>query len=75
MTGVQTCALPILGEAGAEEVAGFLGNTFYNFSTLKDKLFVLRAAMGAGYGALIKVMRDIYFSSEELAAVDSALDR
>lgn len=64
-----------LGEAGAEEVAGFLGNTFYNFSTLKDKLFVLRAAMGAGYGALIKVMRDIYFSSEELAAVDSALDR
>ncbi len=64
-----------LGEAGAGEVAGFLGNTFYNFSTLKDRLFVLRAAMGAEYGALIKVMRDIYFSPEELVAVDSALAR
>lgn len=64
-----------LGEAGAEEVAGFLGNTFYNFSTLKDRLFVLRAAMGAEYGALVKVMRDIYFTPEELAAVDVALAR
>lgn len=63
----------MLGEAGAGEVAGFMGNTFYNFSTLKDRLFVLRAAMGAEYGALVKVMREIYFSPEELAAVDSSL--
>ena len=64
-----------LGEAGAGEVAGFLGNTFYNFSTLKDRLFVLRAAMGAEYGEMVKVMREIYFSPEELAVVDSALSK
>ncbi len=62
-----------LGEAGAGEVAGFMGNTFYDFSTLKDRLFVLRGAIGAGYGELVKVMREIYFSPEELAVVDAAL--
>ena len=50
-----------------------MGNTFYDFSTLKDRLFVLRGAIGAGYGELVKVMREIYFSPEELAVVDAAL--
>ncbi len=63
------------GEKGAMEVAVFLGNTFYNFSGMKDRLFVLRAAMGAEYGALILVMRNMYFGPEELAAVDAALTR
>lgn len=60
------------GEAGAGEVAGFLGRAFYDFGTMKDRLFVLRAAMGARYGELVTVMRRS-FSPEELAAVDKAL--
>jgi len=61
------------GEAGAAQVAGLLGNAFYDFRTLKDRLFVLRAAMGAGYEDLVKVMRG-RFTPEELAAVDRSLN-
>lgn len=60
------------GEAGAREVADFLGRAFYDFGTLKDRLFVLRAAMGARYKELVKVMRES-FSPDEMAAVDRAL--
>lgn len=60
------------GEAGAEEIAAFLGNTFYDFTGLKDRLFVLRAAMAAEYRELVSVMRKS-FSQAELAAVDQAL--
>ena len=61
-----------LGEAGAQEIAAFLGNTFYDLTSLKDRLFVLRAAMGAEYGALVQVVRKT-FSQAELMAVDQAL--
>lgn len=63
-----------LGEAGAQEIATFLGNTFYDLTSLKDQLFVLRAAMGAGYTALVQVIRKT-FSQAELMAVDQALGK
>lgn len=61
-----------LGEAGAVQVAEFLGKTFYDLSVLKDRLFVLRAALAAGYQDLTAVMRRT-FAPEELAAVEKAL--
>ena len=61
------------GDAGAEAVADFLGRSFYDFGTLKDRMFVLRAAMGAKYQELVKAMRK-KFSPEEMAAVDKALE-
>lgn len=57
---------------GALEVAEFLENNFYHFDTLKDRIFVLRAAMAAGYGELIQVMRGM-FTQEEMMYVDQAL--
>ncbi len=62
------------GKAGAVEVASFLGKSFYDFQTLKDRLFVLKAAMAAGYPELIQVMREM-FTPEELVAVDRALGK
>lgn len=62
------------GKAGAMEVAAFLGKSFYDFRSLKDRLFVLKASMAAGYQELIQVMREM-FTPEELAAVDRALGR
>lgn len=62
------------GKAGAAEVASFLGKSFYDFQTLKDRLFVLKAAMAAGYPELIQVMREM-FTPEELVAVDRALGK
>ena len=62
------------GRKGAVEVASFLGNSFYDLNTLKDRLFVLKAAMAAGYPELIQVIREM-FSPDELAAVDRALRR
>lgn len=61
-----------LGEAGAAQVAEFLGKNFYDLQVLKDRLFVLRAAMAAGYPELVSVMRRT-FTPEELAAVEKAL--
>lgn len=61
------------GIEGAREVAGFLGNNFYDFGTLKDRIFVLRAALSASYGELVEVMKEM-FSSEELQAVAQALN-
>lgn len=62
------------GKAGAMEVAAFLGKSFYDFHSLKDRLFVLKAAMAAGYQDLIQVMREM-FTQEELVAVDRALGK
>ena len=60
------------GAASAEAVAAFLGQNLYDFSTMKDRLFVLKAAMQAGYKNLVSVMRGT-FSPQELAVVDQAL--
>ena len=60
------------GAASAEAVAGFLGQNLYDFTTIKDRLFVMRAAMQAGYKSLVSVMRET-FSPQELTAVDRAL--
>ena len=56
----------------AEAVSAFLGRSFYDFRTLKDRLFVLRAAMAADYEALTAVMRAM-FTDQELAAVEQGL--
>ena len=58
--------------APASAVAAFLGQNLYDFSTLKDRLFVLKAAMKANYGSMVTVMRGM-FRPEELAVVDQAL--
>ncbi len=63
-----------MGEEGARQVAEFLGNTFYDFSIMKDKLFVLRAAMASGWNDLVLIIRKL-FTSEELEAVDNAFRR
>ncbi len=60
------------GEEGALEVLEFMGRSFYDLSTLKDRIFVLRAAMDAGYRSLVTVIRRM-FTPEELVAVDQSL--
>ena len=57
------------GEEGAEQVAALLGRSFYDFSSLKDRLFVLKAANAACYQNLVDVIRKL-FSTEELEEVD-----
>ena len=59
---------------GAVQVAAFLGKSFYRFDSLKDRIFVLRAAMASGYQDLTAVMRNT-FTQEELHAVDKALNQ
>lgn len=56
----------------AGDVAAFLGRSFYDFSSLKSRIFVLRAAMGAEYYALEQIIRKT-FTPEELTAVNQAL--
>lgn len=53
----------------AMEIAALLGRTFYNFSSKKDRLFVLRAAVSAGYQELIEIIRSL-FSEEELQEIN-----
>lgn len=60
------------GATSAGEVASFLDQNLYDFTTLKDRLFVLRAAMQVGYKNLVETMRGT-FSPEELAVVDQSL--
>lgn len=55
----------------AAEVAGFL-ERFYDFTSLKDRIFLLRAAMKAEYGALVKRIRAAC-SKEELACFDQSM--
>lgn len=59
------------GEERATQVAMLLGKSFYHFQSLKDRMFVLRAAKTAGYEELVQVIRKL-FSEEELEAIDRA---
>lgn len=60
------------GAADAMTLVAFLGKNLYDFSSLKDRLFVLRAAMRAEYTSLVQIIRGL-FTPEELASVDRAL--
>lgn len=61
------------GQEGALETAAFLGNNFYQFQTMKDRLFVLQAAISSGYQNLVEVIKNT-FTQEEFAAVDRSFD-
>ncbi|MCI8983593.1 MAG: glycosyltransferase [Hungatella sp.] len=56
---------------GALQVASLLEKSFYDFTSLKDRMFVLRAAESAEYQELIQILRGL-FSEEELKALDRA---
>ena len=58
-----------LGKEGAAQVVGLLGKSFYDLSSLKDRLFILRASEAAGYEELVGVTRGL-FSQEELREID-----
>lgn len=58
----------------AGDVAAFLGRSFYDFSGLKDRIFVLRAAVAAGYEEMVTIIREM-FTPEELEAVDRAIGK
>lgn len=58
------------GIEGAVQVAALMERSFYQFSSLKDRLFVLRAAESAGYQELVEVMRSLC-SAEELQRIDN----
>lgn len=62
------------GAADAAAVAAFLGQSLYDFTSLKDRLFVLKAAMKAYYEGLTGIIRGM-FTPEELQLVDQALSR
>lgn len=63
------------GEVGAVQVAALLGKGLYDFQNLKDRLFVLRAAMATEYGSLIQVIEREWFTQEELLAVKQSLGK
>lgn len=56
-------------EVWADTVIGFLGKNLYDFSALKDRYFVLKAAKKTGEESLIQGIRKL-FTIEELAMVD-----
>ncbi len=60
------------GRDGATETAAFLGNNFYQPQSLKDRLFILQAALEAGYGELVEVLKES-FTVEEFTAINQAL--
>ena len=60
------------GREGAVEAAAFLGSNFYQLQSLKDRLFILQAALSAGYRELVEVLKET-FTPEEFRAVDQAL--
>lgn len=60
------------GREGAVETALFLGSNFYQLQSLKDRLFILQAAMGAGYQELVEVIKET-LTQEEFVAVDKAM--
>lgn len=60
------------GGNSAAELAAFLGRSFYDFQTLKDRLFVLRAAVSAGYTELVTVLKGM-FTPQELEIVEQSL--
>lgn len=57
--------------ASPAQVREFLGN-LYNFQVLKDRLFVLKAAMGAGYEGLVQELRQL-MAPRELESFDRAM--
>ena len=59
--------------ADAADVAMFLG-TLYDMNRLKDRSFILRAAMKADYGNLVKVVRGTC-SQEELQCFDQSMEQ
>lgn len=61
------------GQEGALETAEFLANNFYQFQTMKDRLFILQAAISSGYQGLVEIIKNT-FTPEEFAAVDCSLD-
>lgn len=61
------------GREGAEQVMSLLEN-FYDLTSLKDRLFILRAAMESGYQELTQSIRD-RFRAEELEVVEQTLNR
>ncbi|MCI8584793.1 MAG: glycosyltransferase [Lachnospiraceae bacterium] len=62
------------GGNGTEELMAFLGRSFYDFQILKDRLFVLKAAMSAGYGELAAAIKGM-FTPQELEIVEQSLQR
>jgi hypothetical protein len=58
--------------AGARQITELLGRAFYDYNTLKDRLFVLRAAMRARYRGVVTALRET-FSQEEWKIVERAL--
>ena len=63
----------IEGGTRASDVVAFLGRNLYDFTNLKDRLFVLKAAMKAEYATLVEGVRAL-FTPEELQSVDRALN-
>ncbi len=63
----------IEGGTRASDVVAFLGRNLYDFTNLKDRLFVLKAAMKAEYATLVERVRAL-FTPEELQSVDRALN-
>lgn len=61
-----------IGREGAMETIALLGNNFYQIQSLKDRLFVLQAALKANYGELVGLIKET-FSPDEFEAVDQAL--
>lgn len=49
----------------------FLGN-LYNFQALRDRLFVLKAAMAAEYDGLVQELRQL-MAPQELESFDRAM--
>ena len=59
-------------EDSAGELAAFLGRFLYNFQAMKDRLFVLRAAMAANYEELVIMIKGM-FTPQELEIVEQSL--
>ena len=57
--------------ASPAQVREFLGN-LYNFQILKDRLFVLKTAMAAGYEGLVQEFRQL-MAPQELESFDRAM--
>lgn len=72
MMGTLVMMLMAFGsQTDASDVAVFLGN-LYDMNTLKDRIFLLRASMQAGFQDLVKIMRGTC-SPEELACYDRSM--
>lgn len=66
-------AVKAVKAADAADVAIFLG-TLYDINSLRDRIFILRAAMEADYGNLVKVVRGVC-SKDELECFDRSMEQ